>query len=90
VYRYFYETHAQLRHHLDAFIQAFNFAKRLKTLKRRSPYEFICDSWHKNPENFHTEPHHLTTEPNNYRLPLPPFACGRRAGRFRGSRIGSL
>ncbi len=65
VYRYFYETHAQLRHHLDAFIQAFNFAKRLKTLKGRSPYEFICDSWHKNPENFHTESHHLTTEPNN-------------------------
>jgi len=38
VYRYFYETHAQLRHHLDDFIQAFNFAKRLKTLKGRSPY----------------------------------------------------
>ncbi len=60
VHRYFYETHAQLRQHLEAFIQAYNFAKRLKTLKGRSPYEFICDRWQENPEVFHTEPHHLT------------------------------
>ncbi len=61
VYRYFYETNAELRQHLEAFIQAYNFGKRLKTLKGRSPYEFICDRWRENPENFHKEPHHLTT-----------------------------
>ncbi len=53
VYRYFYQTHAQLCQHLEAFIQAYNFGKRLKTLKGRSPYEFICDRWRENPENFH-------------------------------------
>ncbi len=63
VYRYFYQTHAQLRQHLEAFIQAYNFAKRLKTLQGRSPYEFICDRWRENPENFHAEPNHLTTGP---------------------------
>ncbi len=61
VHSYFYETHAELRQHLEAFIQAYNFGKRLKTLKGRSPYEFICDRWRENPEKFHTEPHHLTT-----------------------------
>ena len=63
VYRYFYQTHAQLRQHLEAFIQAYNFAKRLKTLQGRSPYEFICDRWRENPENFHAEPNHLTAGP---------------------------
>ena len=63
VYRYFYQTHAQLRQHLEAFIQAYNFAKRLKALKGRSPYEFICDRWRENPEIFHTNPHHLFTGP---------------------------
>ncbi len=61
VYRYYYQTHAQLRQHLEAFIQAYNFGKRLKTLKGRSPYEFICDRWRENQENFHNHPHHLTT-----------------------------
>ena len=61
VYRYFYQTPAELRQHLEAFIQAYNFAKRLKALKGRTPYEYICDRWRENPENFHTEPHHLTS-----------------------------
>ena len=33
VRRYHYETHAQLREHLEAFLNAYNFAKRLKTLR---------------------------------------------------------
>lgn len=61
VYRYFYQTHSELRQHLEMFLQAYNFAKRLKTLKGRSPYEYICDCWRENPESFHKNPHHLTT-----------------------------
>ena len=64
VYRYFYQTHAQLRQHLDAFVQAYNFAKRLKALQGRSPYEFIFDKWRENPAIFHEHPHHLTARLN--------------------------
>ncbi len=39
VRRYHYETHAQLREHLEAFLNAYNFAKRLKTLRGLTPYE---------------------------------------------------
>ena len=56
VYRYFYQTHSQLRQRLEAFIQAYNFAKRLKTLQGRSPYEYICDRWRETPERFHENP----------------------------------
>jgi hypothetical protein len=31
--RFYYETHDQLRSHLADFVAAYNFAKRLKTLK---------------------------------------------------------
>ena len=33
VKRYFYETHDQLRTHLRDFVGAYNFARRLKTLR---------------------------------------------------------
>lgn len=36
VKRYHYETHGQLREHLSAFVAAYNFAKRLKTLSAGS------------------------------------------------------
>ena len=42
VKRYFYETHDQLRAHLGNFVDAYNFARRLNTLKGLTPYEFIC------------------------------------------------
>ncbi len=64
VYKYFYHTHAQLRQHLGAFLQAYNFAKRLKTLKGRSPYEYICERWLDTPDIFHQNPHHLTARLN--------------------------
>jgi transposase InsO family protein len=37
VKRYFYETHEQLRTHLTDFVMAYNFARRLKTLKGLTP-----------------------------------------------------
>ena len=42
VKRYHYETHDQLRSHLADFVTAYNFGRRLKTLKGLSPYEYIC------------------------------------------------
>ena len=45
VRRYHYETQAQLREQLEAFLNAYNFAKRLKTLRELTPYEHICKAW---------------------------------------------
>ncbi len=60
VYRSYYDTHQQLREHLTTFLLAYNFAKRLKTLKGLTPYEYICQQWQKQPERFLSDPSHLT------------------------------
>ena len=41
VKRYHYAAQAQLKAHLQAFLKAYNFAKRLNTLKGLTPYEEI-------------------------------------------------
>ncbi len=38
VRRYHYGSHRQLEDHLAAFLDAYNFAKRLKTLRGLTPY----------------------------------------------------
>lgn len=58
VHRYFYDTHAQLRQHLADFVNAYNFARRLKTLKGLTPYEYICQRWTNQPERFKLNPLH--------------------------------
>ncbi len=63
VKRYHYETHEQLKAHLQLFLDAYNHAKRLKTLKGLTPYEFICKAWTEEPERF-------ITDPTNYTLGL--------------------
>jgi hypothetical protein len=45
-----------LRNHLADFVSAYNFAKRLKTLKGLTPYEFICKTWTKEPKRFTLDP----------------------------------
>lgn len=61
VRRYHYDSHAQLREHLATFINAYNFAKRLKTLKGLTPYEHICNAWADQPQRFSYDPTHLTS-----------------------------
>lgn len=56
VRRFHYESHDQLRQHLADFVSAYNFARRLKTLKGLTPYEFICKAWASNPEPFSINP----------------------------------
>ena len=60
VKRFYYPTHDQLRRHLDQFVAAYNFARRLKTLQGLTPYEFICKSWTKQPQRFRLNPTHQT------------------------------
>lgn len=61
VRRYHYETHQQLEDHLAAFLDAYNFAKRLKTLRGLTPYEAICKAWAETPKRFRLDPVHLTS-----------------------------
>ena len=56
VRRFHYDAHDQLRSHLAHFVQAYNFAKRLNTLKGLTPYEFICKCWTSQPERFTLNP----------------------------------
>ncbi len=56
VKRYHYDRHEQLERHLNDFIDAYNFARRLKTLKGLTPYEFILKIWTKEPERFILNP----------------------------------
>ena len=49
VKRYFYETHDQLRTHLR-FVDAYNFARRLKTLRRPHPIRVYLQSLDFRPE----------------------------------------
>lgn len=58
VHRFHYDTHGQLRQHLADFVNAYNFARRLKTLKDLTPYEFICKCWTNQPERFNLSPLH--------------------------------
>jgi transposase InsO family protein len=60
VKRYYYDTHQQLKDHLYTFVNAYNFAKRLKTLQGFTPYEFIIKCWQQEPERFTSNPHHHT------------------------------
>ena len=61
VRRYHYTTHQQLRQHLAAFLDAYNFARRLKTLRGLTPYEHICKAWADQPYRFRYDPTLLTS-----------------------------
>jgi transposase InsO family protein len=58
VKRYHYESHDELRTHLDLFLDAYNHARRLKTLRGLTPYEFVCQIWTKEPDRFRLDPSH--------------------------------
>jgi transposase InsO family protein len=64
VRRYHYDTHDRLREHLKTFLDAYNFAKRLKTLRGLTVFEFIMEKWTSEPERFRLHPNHLTPGPN--------------------------
>jgi transposase InsO family protein len=65
VQRYHYDSHTQFEAHLADFVSAYNFGRRLKTLKGLTPYEFICKAWTKEPERFRLDPIHQMPGLNN-------------------------
>ena len=58
VKRYHYDSHDQLLIHLSDFLDAYNFARRLKTLSGLTPYEYICKIWTSEPDRFIVNPIH--------------------------------
>jgi Integrase core domain len=58
--KYHDETHAHLKEHLHTSLMAYNFAKRLKTLKGLTPHAYSCTCWQKEPEGFAVNPYHHT------------------------------
>ena len=58
VKRFHYNIHDQLKHHLADFVSAYNFGRRLKTLKGLTPYDAICKAWTAEPKRFRLNPLH--------------------------------
>ena len=54
-----------LQAHVLAFARAHNFAKRLKALRWRTPFQAICDAWAKDPSIFKIDPRHLIPGPHS-------------------------
>jgi transposase InsO family protein len=53
-----------LKAHVLAFVAAYNFAKHLKALRWRTPFQAVCDAWAKDPASFRINPRHLIPGPN--------------------------
>jgi len=52
-----------LKAHVLAFVSAYNFAKHLKALKWKTPFEAISHAWTKQPHIFKLNPRHLIPGP---------------------------
>ena len=61
---YHYDDLDSLKAHVLAFVTAYNFAKHLKALRWRTPYQVICEAWTKTPSIFKIDPHHLIPGPH--------------------------
>ena len=72
-----------LKAHVLAFVTAYNFAKHLKALRWRTPFQAICDAWTKDPSPFKINPHHLIPGPLLAEATATVEAC--RCGPWRGS-----
>ena len=56
--RYHYRNEAELNTHLQSFLRAYNGGKRLKKLRGKTPYEFVCAEYAQNPGIFIRSPAH--------------------------------
>lgn len=64
VKRYHYGSHDQLRTHLADFVAAYNFVRRLKTLRGLTPYEHVVKCWTEEPDRSKINPRHHIPGPN--------------------------
>ena len=62
---YHYESVAQMRRHMMAFLLVYNFQRPLRALKYAPPYAKITEIYDKSPELFRENPHHKIVGLNN-------------------------
>jgi hypothetical protein len=62
----YYSNHQQLKRHLNDFLLAYNFARRLKALRGKTPWQFLEQQWQKNPQLFHPNINTFTKGLNIY------------------------
>ncbi len=67
---FYHATHDQLKVHLNAYLMAYNFAKRLKAIKGNTPWQFILKQWIDYPQYFIINSNHYFKGSNK----LPSFA----------------
>ena len=53
-----FASEAHLARMLRDFVHAYNYLRRLKTLRGRTPNDFLCDAWRREPHRFLRDPHH--------------------------------
>ena len=63
---YHYDSINQFEKHLQEFILVYNFAKRLKSLKFKTPFEFLAEKFKNNPTLFYQNPDHYSRGLNRF------------------------
>src|ERR687893_1276566 len=53
-----------LQAHVLTFVTAYDFAKHLKALRWRTPFQAVCDAWKADPAPFKVDPRHLIPGPH--------------------------
>ena len=59
-----YPSLDSLRAHVLAFVTAYNFAKHLRALRLKLPFQAVCHAWTKDPVPFIMNPRHIIPGPN--------------------------
>jgi len=64
--KYYYETLKELKQHILSFLMFYNFQKKLKSLKYKSPYDMILQIYNQDVSFFNENPTHKKVGLNNY------------------------
>lgn len=59
-----YPNPEALKAHVLTFVAADNFAKHLRRLRWRTPFQAVCDAWKGDPSAFKVDPRHLIPGPH--------------------------
>ena len=61
--KYYYKDYDSLQKHLKLFLNAYNYAKHLRSLKGNSPFEELCLFYHKHKVLYNFYPIHKSSGP---------------------------